>query len=94
MGPLVGKKNNTVEKEKAFLAFIDNVFLLNGSDSLHRGIQLLKDGRIICYCYSVKIYKYTTFSLLYYILFGKIIGWRFPYRSGGVNYGFSAYSRA
>ena len=58
MGPLVGKKNNTVEKEKAFLAFIDNVFPIMGPDSLHRGIQLLKDGRIICYCYSVKIYKY------------------------------------
>jgi len=51
-------KNNTAEKEKEFLACIDNVYDQSLRDN--RGIQLLKDGRIICYdeMKKIKIYKY------------------------------------
>ena len=51
-------KNNTAEKEKEFLACIDNVY--DQSLRNNRGIQLLKDGRIICYdeMKKIKIYKY------------------------------------
>ena len=51
-------KNNTAEKEKEFLACIDNVY--DQSFRNNRGIQLLKDGRIICYdeMKKIKIYKY------------------------------------
>ena len=51
-------KNNTAEKEKDFLACIDNVYDQSLRDN--RGIQLLKDGRIICYdeMKKIKIYKY------------------------------------
>ena len=50
-------KNNTAEKEKEFLACIDNVYDQSWNN---RGIQLLKDGRIICYdeMKKIKIYKY------------------------------------
>ena len=50
-------KNNTAEKEKEFLACIDNVYDQSWNN---RGIQLLKDGRIICYDEKkkIKIYKY------------------------------------
>ena len=50
-------KNNTAEKEKEFLACIDNVYVQSWNN---RGIQLLKDGRIICYdeMKKIKIYKY------------------------------------
>ena len=51
-------KNNTAEKEKEFLACIDNVYDQSLRDN--RRIQLLKDGRIICYdeMKKIKIYKY------------------------------------
>ena len=51
-------KNNTAEKEKEFLACINNVYDQSLRDN--RGIQLLKDGRIICYdtMKKIKIYKY------------------------------------
>ena len=51
-------KNNTAEKEKEFLACIVNVY--DQSLRNNRGIQLLKDGRIICYdeMKKIKIYKY------------------------------------
>ena len=57
MGPSMAK-NNTAEKEKEFLACIDNVY--DQSFRNNRGIQLLKDGRIICYdeMKKIKIYKY------------------------------------
>ena len=57
MGPSIAK-NNTAEKEKEFLACIDNVY--DQSFRNNRGIQLLKDGRIICYdeMKKIKIYKY------------------------------------
>ena len=57
MGPGMAK-NNTAEKEKEFLACIDNVY--DQSFRNNRGIQLLKDGRIICYdeMKKIKIYKY------------------------------------
>jgi WD40 repeat protein len=57
MGPSMAK-NNTAEKEKEFLACIDNVYDQSLRDN--RGIQLLKDGRIICYdtMKKIKIYKY------------------------------------
>lgn len=57
MGPNI-EINDTHEKEKAFLACIDNVYPQCRSDC--RGIQILKDGRIICYdqFQKVKIYKY------------------------------------
>ena len=50
-------KNNTAEKEKEFLACIDNVYDQSWNN---RGIQLLKDGRISCYdeMKKIKIYKY------------------------------------
>ena len=50
-------KNKTAEKEKEFLACIDNVYDQSWNN---RGIQLLKDGRIICYdeMKKIKIYKY------------------------------------
>ena len=56
MGPSIAK-NNTAEKEKEFLACIDNVYDQSWNN---RGIQLLKDGRIICYdeMKKIKIYKY------------------------------------
>ena len=56
MGPSMAK-NNTAEKEKEFLACIDNVYDQSWNN---RGIQLLKDGRIICYdeMKKIKIYKY------------------------------------
>ena len=52
--------NTTAEKEKEFLACIENVYpRIRG---YYRGIQLLKDERIICYDYyrenKIKIYKY------------------------------------
>ena len=64
MGPSIDI-NQTAEKEKTFLALIENVF--PRVRSYHRGIDLLKDGRIICYDYSIKIYKYKdkTFILDY-----------------------------
>ena len=51
-------KNNTAEKEKEFLACIDNVY--GQVRRLYRGIEILKDGRIICYdgLEKIKIYKY------------------------------------
>ena len=57
MGPGIDS-NDTAEKEKKFLACIDNVYLERGSNN--RGIQILKDGRIICYdsFEKIKIYKY------------------------------------
>ena len=57
MGPGIDM-NNTAEKEKEFLACIDNVY--DQSLRNNRGIQLLKDGRIICYdeMKKIKIYKY------------------------------------
>ena len=57
MGPGIDM-NNTAEKEKEFLACIDNVYDQSLRDN--RGIQLLKDGRIICYdeMKKIKIYKY------------------------------------
>jgi len=57
MGPGIDS-NDTAEKEKKFLACIDNVYLERGSNN--RGIQILKDGRIICYdsLEKIKIYKY------------------------------------
>ena len=57
MGPGIDS-NDTAEKEKKFLACIDNVYLERGSND--RGIQILKDGRIICYdkFEKIKIYKY------------------------------------
>ena len=49
--------NNTAEKEKEFLACIENVF--ERARSIYRGIQILKDKRIICYDFvKIKIYKY------------------------------------
>ena len=56
MGPGIDM-NNTAEKEKEFLACIDNVYDQSWNN---RGIQLLKDGRIICYdeMKKIKIYKY------------------------------------
>jgi len=50
--------DNTAEKEKEFLACIDNVY--PEVRKVYRGIQILKDGRIICYdeCEKIKIYKY------------------------------------
>ena len=57
MGPGIDM-NNTAEKEKEFLACIDNVY--NQVRMLYRGIEILKDGRIICYdgLEKIKIYKY------------------------------------
>ena len=58
MGPGIDT-NNTAEKEKAFLASIENVY--PQTRSYYRGIDILKDGRIICYDYlskEVKLYKY------------------------------------
>ena len=51
-------KNDTAEKEKEFLVCIDNVYL--EIRRINRGIQILKDGRIICYdsFEKIKIYKY------------------------------------
>ena len=39
--------NNTAEKEKEFLACIDNVY--QKVRSQYRGVEILKDGRIIYY---------------------------------------------
>ena len=57
MGPNIDM-NNTEEKQKEFLACIDNVYPQYRCN--YRGIQLLKDGRIICYDQNdkIKIYKY------------------------------------
>ena len=57
MGPGIDM-NNTAEKEKEFLACIDNVY--NQVRMFYRGIEILKDGRIICYdeLEKIKIYKY------------------------------------
>ena len=59
MGPSIDM-NTTAEKEKEFLACIENVY--PRIRSYYRGIQLLKDERIICYDYyrenKIKIYKY------------------------------------
>ena len=59
MGPSIDT-NTTAEKEKEFLACIENVYPRIRSN--YRGIQLLKDERIICYDYyrenKIKIYKY------------------------------------
>ena len=57
MGPGIDM-NNTAEKEKEFLACIDNVY--GQVRRLYRGIEILKDGRIICYdgLEKIKIYKY------------------------------------
>ena len=58
MGPNIDM-NDTAEKEKKFLACIDNVY--HQIRSYYRGVQILKDGRIICYDYlqkEIKIYKY------------------------------------
>ena len=58
MGPSIDM-NQTAEKEKEFLACIEYVFPY--IRSYYRGIQILKDERIICYDYlekEVKIYKY------------------------------------
>ena len=50
--------NNTAEKAKEFLACIDNVYV--ATRTYYRGIQILKDGRFICYDQigKIKIYKY------------------------------------
>ena len=48
MGPNIDM-NDTAEKEKKFLACIDNVY--HQRRSYYRGVQILKDGRIICYDY-------------------------------------------
>jgi len=51
--------NKTEEKEKEFLACIDNVYHRYRSD--YRVIQILKDKRIICndnFYKEIKIYKY------------------------------------
>ena len=58
MGPSVDT-NSMAEKEKEFLACIEDVYPRNRS--YYRGIQILKDERIICYDYiknKIKIYKY------------------------------------
>ena len=57
MGPGI-ITNDTAEKEKEFLACIENVY--PRTRTYFRGIQILKDGRIICYDYKeeIKIYKY------------------------------------
>ena len=56
MGPHINE-NIIAEKEKEFLACIDNIYSGNG---YYKGIQILKDGRIICYDQNekIKIYKY------------------------------------
>ena len=64
MGPSIDT-NTTAEKEKEFLAFIENVF--HRTRSYYRGIQILKDERIICYDYlenKIKIYKYIDKKLI------------------------------
>ena len=64
MGPSVST-NSTAEKEKEFLAFIENVF--HRTRTYYRGIQILKDERIICYDYlenKIKIYKYIDKNLI------------------------------
>ena len=58
MGPNIDM-NDTAEKEKKFLACIDNVY--HQRRSYYRGVHILQDGRIICYDYlqkEIKIYKY------------------------------------
>ena len=57
MGPGIDM-NNTAEKAKEFLACIDNVYV--ATRTYYRGIQILKDGRFICYDQigKIKIYKY------------------------------------
>ena len=58
MGPGL-EKNLTSEKQKEFLACVENVYNFIGE--AFRGIKILKDGRIICYDYhqsQIKIYKY------------------------------------
>ena len=58
MGPGLAK-NLTSEKQKEFLACVDNVY--NERGDVDRGIKILKDGRIISCDYhqsQIKIYKY------------------------------------
>ena len=57
MGPGLDT-NNTAEKAKEFLSCIDNVY--GATRSYYRGMQILKDGRIIFYNQyeKIKIYKY------------------------------------
>ena len=56
MGPNISM-NNTAEKEKEFLACIDNVY--QKVRSQYRGVEILKEGRIIYYEeLEKKIYKY------------------------------------
>ena len=57
MGPGM-PMNDTTEKEKEFFACIDNVY--PKIRSYNRGVQILKDGRIICYeqIEKIKLYKY------------------------------------